>query len=182
MPLYDVTRTVTLFQKWCGVEAPTRDAAEEQFRENCGALCYERVPTYKDERDEEFIVEASDDGQDPMVDFLLVAPGIEVRYEMHEFAKALARYRRLKRDGTDASLTLEVSPPDAIVRLHVFTDGTDDFYGPEELHQAIKLYREHKENNGNARLYIEVYEDEPAYEYDDMAIEDCLLGAGNFPS
>jgi Ran GTPase-activating protein (RanGAP) involved in mRNA processing and transport len=67
-----------------------------------------------------------------------------------------------------------------VIVYHVFSDHIDSWY--RKLYQAQANYNRLCETEDNVRLYQETYEDEDAYENDEMESEDCLMCKGLFPS
>jgi hypothetical protein len=61
---------------------------------------------------------------------------------------------------------------------HVFTHRKDAWFQAAEYEPALDLFTEWAQENGNARLYEEVWE---SLDAEDAASEDCLLAYGPFP-
>ena len=62
---------------------------------------------------------------------------------------------------------------------HIFSDGADDF--TRNWKEALELYRLHKQDSSNVRLYKEVYANERDYEDDLLESENCIYAIGNTP-
>lgn len=63
--------------------------------------------------------------------------------------------------------------------FHVFSNNMDDY--TTDYKEALAMFDEIVKENGNARLYLETYNDKEADEEGQPSDEDCLKSHGEWP-
>jgi hypothetical protein len=96
-----------------------------------------------------------------------------------------APVQSLTKDEVWAWLTVELKRseqfPERVIRLHVFSHHTDDFYSLEQWLTALQEYCELVEEQGSARLWMEHYASTQNLENDEMELENDILHYGPYP-